>query len=146
MAESLFRTLHLLGVMGTAAGVLIVVLGATQTISRDDAAGIFKVYLITGVAILITLSAGLALWLYVGKPAAFFSGNPIFHVKIGLFIVLLSVLAYPARYFSTITSGPEVASQPISIPPSVQRLQKTAVPLLLVMPLLAYLMARGIGY
>lgn len=146
MAESLFRTLHLLGVMGIAAGVLIVVFGASQRLSKDDAAGIFKVYIMTGVAILITLGAGLSLWLYVGKPAAFFSGNPVFHAKLGLFIIMLMVLAYPARYFASMVSSPGTASDPIDIPPTVQRLQKTAIPLLLVMPVLAYLMARGIGY
>jgi len=146
MAESLFRTLHLLGVMGTAAGVLIIVFGASQTISRDDASGIFKVYLMTGVAILITLIAGLSLWLYVGKPAAFFSGNPVFHAKLGLFIILLTVLAHPLRYFAKVSSATGGISDPITIPLGVQRLQKTAIPLLLLMPVLAYLMARGIGY
>jgi len=146
MAESLFRTLHLLGVMGTAAGILIIVFGASQRISKDDAAGIFKVYIMTGIAILITVAAGVSLWLYVGKPAAFFTGNPVFHAKMGLFIIMLTVLAYPARYFAGVASTPGAASAPIDIPPIVQRLQKTAIPLLLVMPVLAYLMARGIGY
>jgi putative membrane protein len=146
MAESLFRTLHLLGVMGTAAGVLIVVFGASQRISKDDAAGIFKVYIMTGIAILITLAAGTSLWLYVGKPAAFFNGNPVFHAKLGLFSILLTVLIYPARYFASLASTPGDTSERISIPPAVRRLQTTAIPLLLVMPVLAYLMARGIGY
>jgi putative membrane protein len=146
MAESLFRTLHLLGVMGTAAGLLIIVFGASQVVSKDDASGIFKVYLMTGVAILITLIAGLSLWLYVGKPAAFFSGNPVFHAKLGLFIILLTVLAYPFRYFAKVSSATGGMSGPITIPLGVQRLQKAAIPLLLVMPVLAYLMARGVGY
>lgn len=147
MAEAFFRTLHMIGILGLAAGIIIAVMASRPSITRDDVSGLSKVYMMTLLALLITGLAGLSLWLWVGKPAAFFSNNPVFHAKMGLFVILIAVLTPGAVYFwrqnrLSIDSTDAL----IEVPATIRRLQKTAIPLLLVMPVLAYLMARGIGY
>lgn len=144
MAEALFSGLHLLGALGMAAGLIIATLAAgslaTDRQSVEFAYQTFrKIYACTALAIVISISAGLILWLVVGKPAAFFSNNPVFHAKLALVATLLATQVYPAWFLCR-----SQWQQPI--PAAVIRLQKSALPLLLVVPVLAYLMARGIGY
>ena len=146
MAEVLFRSLHLLGALGMAAGILVAALAASSmNADRDnldaaDQAALFrKVYGLTAAAVMLSVGAGLMLWLVVGKPAAFFSNNPVFHAKIALVLVMLATLIYPAWYLCR-------SRPPQPMPASVLRLQKSTFPLLLIVPVLAYLMARGIGY
>lgn len=144
MAEALFRTLHMLGLLGVAAGLVIAVLVTRPSLSRDDTDGLAKTYLMTLIALVLTTLAGLALWLWVGKPAAFFSNNPVFHAKMGLVVILTILLLVPALFFYRADTSIEEGS--VSIPVSVRIMQRAAIPLIVVLPVLAYLMARGIGY
>lgn len=144
MAEALFRALHLLGALGLAAGLIIATLAAgslaADTERHELAYQTFrKIYAVTALAFLLSVGAGLMLWLAVGKPAVFFSNNPVFHIKLALVIAMLPAMIYPAW----VLCRPQT-QQPI--PASVTRLQKSAFPLLVTIPVLAYLMARGIGY
>lgn len=144
MAEALFRGLHLLGALGMAAGLIIATLAATGLATENQqhefAYRTFrKIYAYTGLAIIVTIGAGLLLWLTVGKPAAFFSNNPVFHAKLALVATLLATLVYPAWFLCR-------AHWQQPVPAAVLRLQKSTLPLLLVVPVLAYLVARGIGY
>lgn len=144
MAEALFSTLHLLGVLGMAAGMIIATLAAGSLAADSEHHGsahltFRKIYALTAVAIVLSVAAGMILWLAVGKPAAFFSNNPVFHAKMALVATLLATQIYPALYLCR----PQFSQ---AIPATVLRLQKSALPLMLVIPVLAYLMARGIGY
>ncbi len=144
MAEVLFRTLHLFGALGMAAGMVVAALAAGSLTTDSEHHGsahlaFRKIYAWTAVAIALSVGAGLVLWLAVGKPAAFFSNNPVFHAKVALVLTLLATLLYPAWFLCRPQSSQ-------AIPATVLRLQKSALPLMLVIPVLAYLMARGIGY
>ncbi len=144
MAEALFSGLHLFGALGMAAGLVIATLAAgslaADSQQHESAYRTFrKIYGYTGLAVIVTIGAGLMLWLAVGKPAAFFSNNPVFHAKLALVATLLATAVYPA-WFLCRAQG----QQPV--PQAVLRMQKSTLPLLLVVPVLAYLAARGIGY
>lgn len=156
MIEALVRTIHLIGVLGTGLSVLLLVVASRPLISRDDLVGVRRVYLALLIALAMTASAGVALWLWVGKPAAFFSNNPVFHAKLSLFALVILMLAWPAWYFYRLRADqpsaephlPHAPHAPVSVSVSalVRRLQSATLPLLLLIPVLAYLMARGIGY
>jgi putative membrane protein len=146
MAEAFFRTLHMLGILGLAAGVIIAILATRPQIGRDDVMGLSRIYLLNLIALLLTIGAGITLWLWVGKPAAFFSNNPLFHAKLGLFCLLIVVLLWPATFFWRVAASVQTVDEVTTVPAAMIRLQKAAIPLLLVLPILAYLMARGIGY
>jgi putative membrane protein len=144
MIEALFLTLHLLGALGMVAGLFVASLAASSLASGNEKHELAylsfrKIYAFTTLAILLSVSAGLVLWLVVGKPTGFFSNNPVFHVKIALVVLTLTTLIYPAWCLCR----PHTQHR---IPAVVLGLQKCSVALLLIVPVLAYLMARGVGY
>jgi putative membrane protein len=85
---------------------------------------------------------GLSLWLWIGKPAEFYSQNPIFQLKLGLFFLLALLSIYPAIFF--IRNRKSTATT-IAVPRLIGVLTKLELVVLVITPLLAFLMARGIG-
>lgn len=139
--------IHLLLVLAIVVGVLVILLASTEQVSPQDLLAIQRVYKLTGASLVLVGIAGLILWLWVGKPAAFYSNNPVFHAKLGLFLLLGVLFSYNAYRVHTLQSAhltdPEAQ---IPLGNTHRRLQKALIPLLIAIPVLAYLMARGIGY
>ncbi len=87
---------------------------------------------------------------YMGtKGAAFYWGNPIFHAKLGLFL-LIGLLSVPPtmRYLKW---GKALKANPTFVPgvdeiKGARKFIHMQALLIVVLPLLAALMARGIGY
>ncbi|MDO9520726.1 MAG: DUF2214 family protein [Pseudohongiella sp.] len=155
MLAALTGGIHLIAVLAAIVGLLIILMASAPTISVQDLRAINRVYLLTGFALIIAAMAGAVLWLTIGKPAEFYSNNPVFHAKLGLFALLVAVVAYTGLKFRTLeknlqtpaaTSAVPDTDAPIVVSDSVRRLQKTCVPLMIVVPALAWMMARGIGY
>lgn len=146
MLYSLFRLLHLAAIILLAATVVIENIAIKASISGEDARNLAKVDKVAGLGLALTLIFGLLLWFVVGKPAEFYSGNPVFHAKLGLFALLLAAAAYPALFF--IRNGKRDAAddqEAIAVPTAVRLLLRCELLLLALMPVLAFLMARGIG-
>src|SRR5690606_32229078 len=95
-----------------------------------------------GLGAMITLSFGLLLWLVVGKPAAFYSSNPIFIAKVGLFVVVGLMSIYPTVFFMKNRNNTAAI---ITLPKTLLITKRLELLFLTVLPLLAVLMARGIG-
>ena len=95
-----------------------------------------------GIAAVLTLLLGLTLWLWVGKPSEFYSLNPIFQFKLGLFFLLALLSIYPTMFF---LRNRKSTADAIEVPPAIGLLTKLELVLLFIIPLLAFLMARGIG-
>ena len=97
-----------------------------------------------GLAAVTLLGVGLTLWLGgFGKPSIYYTQNWIFILKISLFagIGLLSV--YPTIFFIKKRRSVE---QSIKIPSSIFWMLRIELLLLFIIPLLAGLMARGVGF
>lgn len=97
---------------------------------------------IYGASAIAVLLAGLLLWFAVGKASGFYSANPIFHIKVALFVLVGLLSIYPTVFFikqrkSTATS--------ISVPASMIMMVRLELLLLLLIPLFAVLMAQGYG-
>ena len=98
---------------------------------------------IYGFSVIVLLAAGFTLWFGVGKPAEFYSANPIFHAKLGLFALIGILSAYPTIFFMRQRKGdPE---EVVELPPVIKGLIRAELFLLFLMPLLASLMAKGVG-
>ena len=111
-------------------------------ISGEDARNLARVDSVLGISAIAVLLFGLALWLWVGKPADFYSTNPVFHVKLGLFLIVFLLSLYPAIFFFRNRKTKEEA---IQVPKAVITLLRLEIILLIPIPILATLMARGIG-
>ena len=107
--------------------------------TRKSLVSIDRLY---GLGAIITLAAGLSLWLWVGKPKAFYSANPLFHAKLGLF-VLIGVLSIIPTVF--IARSRNANQHIITVPGGILLIKRLELLGLLVLPLLAVLMARGVG-
>lgn len=96
-----------------------------------------------GISALITLLCGIGLWFWVGKPAGFYSHNWVFHTKVTLF-VLGGLLSFIPTYF--LIKNRKSDSETVEVPKSVIMVIRAEMLILCVIPLLAVLMANGVGY
>ncbi len=101
-----------------------------------------------GVCAGLVLFTGLARVLWYGKGLDYYLGNSLFHAKVGLFIVIGLISVVPTFVFlnwrNRLQAGevPQVSARQARLVTGVIRLELL---LLLVIPLLAVLMARGHG-
>lgn len=159
MLAALTGAVHLLAVLAIIVGFFIILTASAPKVSARDLQAINRIYLLTGAALLIAAVAGCTLWLAGGKPVGFYSNNPVFHAKLGLFALLLAATAYTGFKLQQLQKSQVVGSpaspgklddiddEPsIVISASIRNLQKVCLPMILVIPALAWMMARGIGY
>lgn len=143
--EILLRYIHFICIL-TIAGTLIAenVL-IKKTMFRNDINKLARIDSIYGLSALALVIAGLTLWLgSYGKPAVFYSHNPVFHAKLGLFAAVGIISIYPTVFFIKQRKGDP--SDTVMLPPTIIRLLRLELILLAIIPLLAGLMAKGIGY
>ncbi|MEL7121074.1 MAG: DUF2214 family protein [Bacteroidota bacterium] len=99
---------------------------------------------IYGIAAVVLLGAGMTLWFVVGKPAEFYSKNWVFHLKIGLFVIVGLLSIVPTLFVMKNRKGdPE---ETVEVPTKIKWMIRMELLLLLIIPMTASLMAKGIGY
>ncbi|NBQ72063.1 MAG: DUF2214 family protein [Gammaproteobacteria bacterium] len=114
MAYVLFRSLHLIAAVVFAGALIIKNLATGRT----------------------------ALWFWTGKPATFYSENPVFQIKIALFLALTGCLVYAAIFFNR---HRKTQAAEISVPTTIRLSLRCAMLCLTLIPFLAWAMARGLG-
>jgi putative membrane protein len=143
--EILLRYLHFVFVfiiVGTLVAENILV---TKEMKRHELDRLSKIDGLYGLAALGLLAVGLTLWLNsIGKPAIFYSKNWIFHIKLSLFVALGLLSIYPTIYFLKKRRGEP--QEVVTTPTVIFWLLRLELVLLLIIPFLAGLMAKGIGY
>jgi putative membrane protein len=142
--EITVRYLHFVSVFLLAASLWAQVLSLRPVLTRGEIARLQRIDLLYAAGAILVLATGLLQWLAVGKPADFYTRNPVFHAKLTLFLVIGLASAYPSVFFARQRKGPTEESVPV--PAAVVWSVRAEVGLLAVLPLLANLMARGIGY
>lgn len=97
-----------------------------------------------GIAALSLLAAGLTLWLgSIGKPAIVYTKNWIFHTKLTCFLLIGLLSIYPTVFFIKNSKGSQ--DEIIKTPPLIFWMLRIELVLLFIIPLLAGLMAKGVG-
>ncbi len=142
MSYEILRVLHFLAIFGLVGTLLIENMAIKSEISGEDARNLARVDGILGMSAVAVLLIGLALWLWAGKPAEFYSTNPIFHAKLGIFVFVFLLSLYPTVFFFRHRKS---KADVIQVPKTVIRLLRTEIILMIPIPILATLMARGIG-
>lgn len=143
--ELLLRYIHFISIFAIAATLVSEHLLLKQELTRKEIARLARIDAVYGVAALTLLGAGLTLWLgSYGKPAEFYSKNWIFHVKLSLFVCIGLLSIYPTVFFLKNRKGnPEEA---VTIPGKIFWMVRLELLLLFIIPLLAGLMAKSVGY
>lgn len=141
--EILFRYVHFLGMVLTAGTLLSEMLLVRKKLNGFDLRRLAMLDGAYGLSILVLLAGGFLQWFMGSKPSFFYTNNPVFLLKVGL-VALIGILSiYPTVWFIKKRKTPE--SQVVDVPDAVRILIRFEAALLLVIPLLAVLMARGVG-
>jgi putative membrane protein len=143
--EIFLRYIHFISIFTIFSSLVAEHLLLKKELTRNEIGRISRIDAVYGVAALTLLAAGLTLWLGgIGKPAMYYSHNWIFHTKITLFLIVGLLSIYPTVFFIKNRKGdPE---EKIQTPPFVFWALRIELLLLLIIPLLAGLMAKGVGY
>jgi len=144
LSDALVRALHFVAIMALAASLVGAHLLTARELPRKTIKRIAIVDLVYGLSAIVVLIAGLLLWFVVGKPASYYLSNGLFHVKLTLFVVAVA-LSLPATLFwlKQRKGDPE---EVVPVPKKVKAFQGVQMLLILVViPVLASLLARGIG-
>lgn len=142
MSYLLFRYLHFIAIFVFAGALVIENMAIKPIISGEDARNLAKVDAFYGASAALVAVFGLVLWFGVGKPSAFYSMNSIFHIKLALFVSIALLSIYPTVFF--IKNRKSVAES-IVVPTPLRALLRVQLVILCILPVLAFLMARGIG-
>lgn len=142
MLDILIRYLHLGAVLVLAGTLIIENMAMAPQISREDLRNLLKVDAAYGLSALLVLACGLTLWFTGAKPSVFYSGNPIFHAKLGLFVVVGLLSIYPTVF---LLRHRKSEAETLEVPSGVRRVLRLELALLAIIPVLAFLMARGVG-
>jgi putative membrane protein len=143
--EIILRYLHFISVFAIVGALVSEHLLLKSTLSRKEILRLSKIDGVYGLAVLSLLGVGMTLWLGgIGKPTEFYSSNPIFHIKLTLFVVIGLLSIYPTVFFIKQAKGDPI--EMVAIPKSIFWMVRFELLILLIMPILAGLMAKGIGF
>lgn len=143
--EIILRYLHFISIFAIVCSLVSEHLLLKNSLSRRELDRLSKIDAVYGLAALVLLGVGMTLWLGgIGKPTDFYSKNPIFHVKLTLFVLIGILSIYPTVFFLKNRKGdPE---EEIAVPKGIFWSLRLELLLLFVIPILAGLMAKGIGF
>lgn len=143
--ELLLRYIHFISIFTIAATLVAEHLLLKKELSRNEIGRLARIDGVYGIAALVLLGAGLTLWLGgFGKPAEFYGKNWIFHLKLSLFVCIGLLSIYPTIFFLKNRKGnPE---EVVIIPNIIFWMLRLELLLLFIIPLLAGLMAKSVGY
>lgn len=144
-AEIALRYLHFISIFAIVGSLVSEHLLLKKELMRAEISRIARIDAVYGIAALTLLAAGLTLWFGgVGKPSVFYSKNWIFHLKITCYALIGLLSIYPTMFFIRNRKGNQ--TDVVAIPKAVFWMLRFELTLLVIIPLLAGLMARGVGY
>lgn len=98
--EILLRYIHFISIFFIVGSLFTEFVLLKKEMSRSELARLSRIDAVYGLASIALLAAGLTLWLgSIGKPAEFYTNNPIFLTKLGLFTIVGLLSIYPTVYF-----------------------------------------------
>lgn len=140
--------LHYLGIMCLMGALITEHVMLKPGISKQQIKSIATVDMIYGIAAVIVLATGLLRWFMVDpKGAEFFNTNPLFHIKVTLFVVAVILSIFPTLKFikwrNLVARGESVE---ITKQDTKKQLMFIRIELLLlaIIPLLAVMVSNGV--
>jgi putative membrane protein len=144
-AEILVRYFHFITIFALVSSLVAEHLLLKKEMTRADISRISRIDAVYGLAAVLVVAAGLTLWFSgIGKPSVYYSKNWIFHVKVTMVLIVALLSIYPTVFFIKNRKGN--SNDVITIPTMIFMLIRLELLLLLITPLFAALMARGVGF
>lgn len=142
--EIILRYIHFISIFAIAGSLVSEHLLLKKEMTRLELARVARIDAVYGLAALCLLAAGMTLWLGgIGKPSVVYTKNWIFHTKLTCFILIGLLSVYPTIFFIKNRKGNP--TELVKTPPLVFWMLRFELLLLFIIPLLAGLMAKGIG-
>ena len=148
MASALIAYLHYVAMMSIAVILIVEYMicmpGMTGTRIRQLA----RIDLFYMIAAILALGSGAARVVWFGKGAAFYLHNPVFYVKLSLFVAVGLISVPPTLQYLRWLRGVKAGAAKVAADYQVQRVRRLVLVelvLFALIPLMATLMARGIG-
>lgn len=143
--EILLRYIHFISIFTIVGTLVSEHMLLKKELTRTEIAKLARIDAIYGIAAVVLVTAGLTLWLgSFGKPSIYYTKNWIFHTKITCFILVGLLSIYPTVFFIKNRKGNQ--AETIAIPKTIFWMLRLELTLLFIIPLLAGLMSRGIGF
>ena len=147
MLEPLLAYLHYLSIVITGGFLIAELVMCRPDMTPEQRRRLPGIDVVFFVAALVALATGLLRLFFYTKGVSFYTGNPFFWTKMALYVIIAAISIAPTRAFGRWKR----ALNPGGAPPtaleigSVRRLLHIELGLLALIPLMAVLMARGIG-
>jgi len=141
--ELSIRYVHFLGIFLLAATLITQNLWLGSRVEKHLFRKLVTIDGVYGASAAVVILTGLTMWLWVGKPSVFYTQNNLFLLKFGLFIVVGLLSAVPTLFFIRQRKS---TREFIDIPSILIGIKRLELALLMFIPLLAVLMARGIQW
>jgi putative membrane protein len=148
LAHVIVAYLHFLGIMTLMATLVAEHVTLQPDMTRVHLQRLAMIDMFYGIAAGLVFLTGLLRFAYFGKGMYFYLGNPVFYVKVSLFLLVGLISIYPTMRFLAWRNMLKQGALPALELSTITRLRtviRFELGLLLVIPLLAVLMARGIG-
>ena len=143
--EILLRYLHFISIFAIVGTIASEHFLLKKEMTRSEIKKLSRIDAVYGLAALTLIFVGLTLWLgSYGKPAVYYTRNWVFHLKLTLFLLVGILSIYPTVFFIKQQKGEQ--HEMIKIPQRVFWMLRLELFLLVIIPFLAGLMSRGIGY
>lgn len=142
--EILLRYLHFICIFAIVGSLVSEHLLLKSELARKEIGRIARIDAIYGIAAVSLIIVGITLWQGgFGKPTEYYTKNWVFHLKLTCFLLVGLLSIYPTVFFIKQRKGnPE---EIVSIPKSIFWMLRFELMLLFIIPLLAGLMAHGVG-
>lgn len=141
MEEALIRYLHFLGIIFLSCTLFAENLLLSKRLEKKLIKKLVIIDAFYGIAAVVTFFAGYMLWFSMGKPKEFYTSNILFQIKVMVFVVIGVLSIIPTIFFLKNRK----AEGDLDVPNYVLVTKRIEISLLPLLPLLAALMARGIG-
>lgn len=146
--EILIPYLHYIAIMALMGSLISEHLILKPGISGQQIRSLAGIDLVYGIAAIVVLATGLLRWFVYGKGSEFYLSNPLFHLKLTLFVVMGVLSIFPTVKFLKWRKQIKRGESPdIDNKAAKRLLMFIRIELLLVaiIPLLAVMIARGVG-
>ncbi|MDW3193255.1 MAG: DUF2214 family protein [Cytophagales bacterium] len=148
MTYILIKYLHFIGIFLVVGSLFAEAWLLRMSMSRAQLKQLGNIDGIYGFASIITVAAGLIMWLSdIGKPAAFYNDNGLIYLKLGIFTIVGLLSIYPTVFFARqkqSKKNPD-AEEMIQIPGPIKTVVIVELILVFTLPFWAAMMAQGIS-
>jgi putative membrane protein len=143
--EIILRYFHFISIFAIVGTLVSEHLLLRKVLTRGEITRLSRIDAVYGIAAVALVSVGLTLWLGgFGKPSDSYSSNWIFLTKMACFTLIGLLSIYPTVFFINKRKGNQ--EETVEIPNTIFWMLRLELLLLLIIPFLAGLMAKGVGF